>query len=141
AIITRPSTRHRMCVPHALCGIGKASEHGTPGCLARGIARIAALLEHSPADLGVPFFAPEIARPLRLCPRIVFAPPRVLRTTPECGPDCRTVGIRIELLAVVVSVMQADVLRGWHALNVRRSVVSAVEIPVVTVRPRNVRVK
>ena len=49
-------------------------------------------------------------------------------------------GIRIELLAVVVSVMQADVLRGWHALNVRRSVVSAVEIHVVTVRPRNVRV-
>src|SRR6516165_10835209 len=98
------------------------------------VAWIAACLDEPSTDLGVALLAPEVAGTLRLSACIVLAPARIRRPASERCLDSLTVCLRVEIFAVALCVVKADVLGRLHAVTVRWLIVPTVEIPVVPVR-------
>ena len=67
----------------------------------------------------------------------MFAPARIFRPSLESVSYCRTMLRGIEILPIVFPVVQANMLRRRHPLNIRRSVVSSIKIHVMAMGPRS----
>ena len=119
-----------------LSRIGIALEGSSPVRIASRLRRVSARFYDPPAYSLVLIGLPERRGSARLDTGEMFAPLRILRSFQQSFLNCRTMFRGIKTVTVTFPIVQTNMLRRRHPLDIGRAVVTAIEIQVMTMRSR-----
>src|SRR5208283_4065755 len=108
--------------------------------LASRIGRVSTRLDEPQACQLILIGLPKFARSARLHAGEMVAPLRILRSSEQCLSYSRAMSLGIEFFSVAFPVVETNVLRRRHPLNVGRPVVATIEVQMMAMRARAVSV-